>query len=597
MSGRGIVTVDLAGHPPKAPLGMLLAPGAGGGGGTSSSPSSPPTSSNVILVAGWEHDFRGGGGGDDDRGGGRHRRRLGPVQRSGAVRLGDRLWSRNANCHPIAPPYSSDAAFLGLIGHRDDPSSAARPVHANRRYSFVSYIDRWRVFDGPPSPGDDDWDDGRQRPRRHDIDDPRGRRPSTTEVVSDGTERPRRPNVKSPHVRYEIRCHILFRDPTSSFRSSRPDNNGGGHDNDVRRTWSVWRRYSELLDLDRELRSVFGWQMDATNDGRGMPFPSPRGMESWWHGLGVGGALSSLMSPFGTSASTQTTGENATTPRARGDEDDAGGDAGSPHPSPGVGCRFPPSFVDRRRRELAAYWTDLMRIEDIFDFGDLEFGKTMAAFLEVDDEVLLMVRKGSGGFGSACTPATPPPPPQQQQQLPSSLATTSTNITSLFPAIHEHETEVFPGIVVGSALDPSPLPFAARESSGLISSLSLANAITRETSGIADDDVSILSDGTGAFHGDVRASSRGAIHRGFGPVMGGRPVVDVVPAHYDDMGVSAALPAVEEGGDAMQHSTLSQEQNRSSYVNNSNRSQGGSSRRSIGTPPPRAKPAFQRQYL
>mmetsp|Transcript_37531 Transcript_37531/g.67593 ORF Transcript_37531/g.67593 Transcript_37531/m.67593 type:complete len:162 (-) Transcript_37531:825-1310(-) len=102
-TSAGIVTIDLTRHPPNHPLGMLLAPGAGGGahnpppptttttggGGETfgnyfsthnappSSSSSSPTSSNVTLVAGWEHGN-----------GGLH---LGPIQRSGLVRLGDRL--------------------------------------------------------------------------------------------------------------------------------------------------------------------------------------------------------------------------------------------------------------------------------------------------------------------------------------------------------------------------------------------------------------------------------------------------------------------------------------------------------------------------
>ena len=186
---------------------------------------------------------------------------------------------------------------------------------------------------------------------------------------------------------------------------------------------------------------------------------------------------------------------------------------------------------------------------------------------------------------------------QQQEQLPSSSATTLANKTPQFPAIHEHETEMFPGMVVGPASEPSPPPRDARESSGLISSLSLAStAISRGTSGIADDDVSILSDGTGAFHRDARAPfSRSACHRGgFGPAVGGRPMVDVVPAHYDG-----------EGGDATPPSTWSEERHaRPSStsvappcVNNSDRSRDGSCRRGTGALPPRAKPAFQRQFL
>jgi hypothetical protein len=310
------------------------------------------------------------------------------------------------------------------------------------------------------------------------------------------------------------------------------------------------------------------------------------------------------------------------------DDDDEAGGGVDDNPSPSS----PPSFVDRRRREIAAYWTDLMRIEDIFDFGNSEFGKTMATFLDVDDGVLTMARRGIGGSSSAAAAAAAATPAarqqqqhqqqqeqEQQQQLPSSSVTTLANKTTPpFPAIHEHESETFPGTIVGPASDPSsPPPRAARESSGLISSLSLANTtIARGTpSGIADDDVSILSDGTGAFHGGdavgAPSSSRCfADRRGcFGaPVVVGRhPVVDVVPAHYDDDAgaAAAALAPVGEAGDATPPSIWSEERHQRPLstsvaipcANNSERSRDGSGRRGTGALPPRAKPAFQRHFM
>ena len=98
-SGDGIVTVDLLNHPFNEPLGMLLAPGAGGGGAASAASesataaianrSSSPTTSNVILVAGWEHDGPRRRNSSNKRQ--QQQQRLGPIQRSGLVRLGDRL--------------------------------------------------------------------------------------------------------------------------------------------------------------------------------------------------------------------------------------------------------------------------------------------------------------------------------------------------------------------------------------------------------------------------------------------------------------------------------------------------------------------------
>ena len=96
-----IVTIDLTKHPNNVPLGMLLAPGAGGTTSQSSdsfgnylikelrddntSNNNLPTSSNVALVAGWEHS-------NNNSSTARH---LGPIQRSGLVRLGDRVVSIN----------------------------------------------------------------------------------------------------------------------------------------------------------------------------------------------------------------------------------------------------------------------------------------------------------------------------------------------------------------------------------------------------------------------------------------------------------------------------------------------------------------------
>jgi len=63
-SHHPVATVDLSTHAFDAPLGVLLVPSAGA-----------PNTSCVTLVAGWEHSGTS----------------LGPIQRSGQVRLGDRL--------------------------------------------------------------------------------------------------------------------------------------------------------------------------------------------------------------------------------------------------------------------------------------------------------------------------------------------------------------------------------------------------------------------------------------------------------------------------------------------------------------------------
>lgn len=111
-----------------------------------------------------------------------------------------------------------------------------------------------------------------------------------------------------PYVQYEIRCHILSRDPFA-FQTRAPDNlhfdidRRDGNDDDVHhRSWSVWRRYSELSSLDGELRRDFGWQMDTLDDGRGVTFTSSRDLEIWWYGFsnGSGSGSRSLYGMFRT---------------------------------------------------------------------------------------------------------------------------------------------------------------------------------------------------------------------------------------------------------------------------------------------------------
>mmetsp|Transcript_13262 Transcript_13262/g.28125 ORF Transcript_13262/g.28125 Transcript_13262/m.28125 type:complete len:332 (+) Transcript_13262:539-1534(+) len=51
-----------------------------------------------------------------------------------------------------------------------------------------------------------------------------------------------------------------------------------------------------------------------------------------------------------------------------------------------VHCPYPPSFMNKRQQELFNYWGDLMKVEDIFEFSDINshrFGKVMAEFLGV----------------------------------------------------------------------------------------------------------------------------------------------------------------------------------------------------------------------
>jgi len=57
--------------------------------------------------------------------------------------------------------------------------------------------------------------------------------------------------------------------------------------NTIHHSWSVWKRYSEFQSLDIELRHTFGWQMDATDDGKGIIFPGVHG----WRVGGMDGGM------------------------------------------------------------------------------------------------------------------------------------------------------------------------------------------------------------------------------------------------------------------------------------------------------------------
>jgi len=669
-----IVTIDLTRHPPNHPLGMLLAPGAssgrggGGGGGPSShyggdtttfgnyfssssqhhALSSSPTASNVTLVAGWEHGN-----------GGLH---LGPIQRSGLVRLGDRLvringrdvtdwtfrevmdalkelvraspdgaasgttdrhaavvsntastsqgskrrlktlgfapygtpeWSRGTH---INETVASESMFFGLFHQQpsnDVPS--AHVVHSKRRYSFVSFVGRWKVA-YESLPGDSNvtqqkaqlrqlsYDsNGEGQFRQHsdnsnsDLERQLNKEPSirydnapandapltASELPSEDRER-EDTGEKKPYIQYEIQCHILFRD-TSSFQSHIPHPNlSSSNPNNIHHhSWSVWKRYSELQTLDEELRHDFGWQMDALDDGRGVAFPSSHGLESWWYGFrSGGGVMSSLMggassaetaakeeggggwgtgslySLFGTvskdeaKTATNSTMNDANQSEKNPDSSDDNAESSN--------CPFPTSFLQKRQKELASYWTNLMRIEDIFEFGDMhshKFGKTMAVFLGVDK--VLLSRK-NGVFSTA-----------SNGQLQ--------HTKKAFPAINENETAELLGSFQPRPFEPSFNNAPAREVSGLTT--------------IHDDDVSLLSDGTGAF-GDISMIAADP----------GRPVVDILPPQHSFNGRST-----EEQKFPMPSSNLPV------GARPVGRRQRGTKAGSAAAAP-RAKPAFQRQF-
>ncbi|KAL7551963.1 hypothetical protein ACHAWF_016953 [Thalassiosira exigua] len=455
----------------------------------------------------------------------------------------------------------------------------------------------------------------------HDDDDPlEGRNPSSSPPPSKEVDAS---TTEKPFVEYEIRCHILFRD-SSSFRSdsyytARTHAEGltGGKANGetLAHSWSVWRRYSDLAALDDALRREHGWRMDALDDGRGVDFPGSRGVESWWYGVrNAGGTLTGLLG--GNTGVGEGSGDGRGVDggeEAKGDESKGGkGDAsdekgssgsgggllgwflsssgGSDGGSAGAGttaitsnqngvqngdhngdadadakennnvaggCPFPVSFIESRRDELASYWTKLMRIDDIFEFGDVHshrFGKVMANFLEMEDVL-------SGGGAARSSPQRPQHQQQQQQLHPQ----------------HKHH-EPLPGM---NAIREEEGAEGQAPSGGsqLFDSTSSAEAV-RESSGqgcVHDDDVSVLTEGTGA----VGTAGGSLLSRGRPGGVGG-PVVDVLPGGLPPGlgGGGGGSAAAAEGGQRAPSSASAKS--------------GGGPRREKGAP--RARPAFQRQF-
>jgi len=395
-----------------------------------------------------------------------------------------------------------------------------------------------------------------------------------------------------PYIEYEIQCHILFRDPNSFFTNRHNGLNTGlnSHTNnnrDVHHSWSVWKRFSELQALDEELRYDFGWQMDAfTSDNKddnraremgsilssgereGIVFPSAHGLESWWYNVrNGGGVVNTLLGESSDVVSSTSDGREKKSEVANRAGQQQGSGWGSSlysyfrtnstnsrrnstetnnsHTSNG-NCPIPIPFIERRQKELASYWSDLMKIEDIFEFSvhSHKFGKTMAAFLGVD-KVLLERRKDNSSISGAVSLSSSP---LHQQHHP-----------SRFPAIHENEPELY-----GTSLRPSLLDPSERLST---------MTPTREVSGLTihDDDVSLLSDGTGAFDNHHLTSHNSPIR--------GQPMVDVVPKQY--AGENGSQSPLDKKVLSSSKSVAS-----TSVASRKNRIKA-----------PRAKPAFQRQFL
>jgi hypothetical protein len=218
-------TVNLQDHQPQTPLGLLLAPLI--------SRRSPLESHYTILI-GWTRPFN----------------RLGIVQKSGQIRIGDRLVEindvsvRNWNFEKIIRVLRCfDAGVrirsLGFELLHDeigiDNRTFVWSVARRRLYSFNSFIrgykhDRRGNVDDDNGNNDNDGND-------NDENDNDG----NGNINNDGEE-------CESIVRYEIHCELVVR-------------HYQGYDETIK--FSVWKRFSELKELHQVLTENFEWQMDG----------------------------------------------------------------------------------------------------------------------------------------------------------------------------------------------------------------------------------------------------------------------------------------------------------------------------------------------
>ena len=238
-------TVNLQDHQPQTPLGLLLAPLI--------SRRSPLESHYTILI-GWTRPFN----------------RLGIVQKSVQIRIGDRLVEindvsvRNWNFEKIIRVLRCfDAGVrirsLGFELLHDeigiDNRTFVWSVARRRLYSFNSFIR------------------GYKHDRRGNVDDDNGNNDN------DGNDNDENDNDENGNinndgeecesiVRYEIHCELVVR-------------HYQGYDETIK--FSVWKRFSELKELHQVLTENFEWQMDGLAQ-RGLKFPSNKVVQSFVYG-------------------------------------------------------------------------------------------------------------------------------------------------------------------------------------------------------------------------------------------------------------------------------------------------------------------------
>eukprot|EP00592_Proboscia_alata_P000490 CAMPEP_0194372040 /NCGR_PEP_ID=MMETSP0174-20130528/20332_1 /TAXON_ID=216777 /ORGANISM="Proboscia alata, Strain PI-D3" /LENGTH=454 /DNA_ID=CAMNT_0039150307 /DNA_START=171 /DNA_END=1535 /DNA_ORIENTATION=- len=350
-----------------APLGVLLAPYSSSSSKKNVSKLSLPVSgtsafggassvgsgSECTIVVGWE----------------RHPQthKLGPIQRYGRVRIGDRITKVNTLDVTGLPfrqimtllrsvcgsgdlkmlSFAPLEEFEGSAKNRNGRNSVGNAISENgnlegtrsissasssagnskvgaatsspRHFAFYSSIGRARIKSlNSDDESGDSYKSSYNRPLNRRISEDM-RSPISDELFTESQKK----SIKSlpgktTFVEYEIRCTLVVHGMKVSGRDRKKIGSDGEET-----TWSVWKRFSDFKLLDESLQERYGWQYKGQ-------FPSNHTMVFFF-------------------------------------------------------SKYSPSFVEQRRDELNNYWQQILQIDEMIDFAQPHrYSKEFASFISID---------------------------------------------------------------------------------------------------------------------------------------------------------------------------------------------------------------------
>ena len=270
---------------------------------------------DVIVVAGWERLSNG---------------RLGPVQKSGAILLGDclvqvnriqivtlkfqdvmsmlRSLRENGTLRSLTFISSKNHRNSGEGGVRGGSTTEERSVYSKskigqsglrRKYSFSSSVTSSRINLGKKQ--------GNTR---------------SESASNDGGEQIKSNDPVRPFAEYKIECRLLMR----GF---------GGELTETTQSWTIWKRFSQFQELYDKLVHTYGWQLTNVEENSQTPFPSKKPLSS------------SLLFLNG---------------------------------------RLMENFMESRRDELDQFWQSMLKIEEITDFAQPHrYSRDLASFLSIEE--------------------------------------------------------------------------------------------------------------------------------------------------------------------------------------------------------------------